>query len=467
MSRGKWTVLLAVLVWALAAAMPPACYGGQETSGPAAPDLSALARQAMPAVGVVVTFDASGKPRSQGTAFFVRADGVGITCHHVLSDAASALVRMENGTFVPVAGKLADDPVRDLALFKVTGKNLPTVSLGDSSALRPGQRVVGITAPEGLGNTVADGLVSAVRELSSGPLVQVTVPLSPGSSGGPIFDLSGRVVAVAAAVLTEGQALNFAIPINAAKPLLAQPGRLTPLAAAKQPADMEDWLRKHPTTAGQATYDLWLRGGMGLYADGRYQEALEHLRAALALDPSPYPAHCCLGTTYVKLRRYQEALEAYKQAIRLKPDLAEAHLGLGMAYGLLGRYQEALEEHKQAIRLKPDYAEAHMNLGVAYVGLRRYQEALEAEKQAIRLKPDFAEAHMNLGAAYVGLRRYQEALEAEKQAIRLKPDDVKAHYNLGVAYWSLGDRGAALEEYRILKDLDPSLAGGLFGLLYP
>ena len=74
---------------------------------------------------------------------------------------------------------------------------------------------------------------------------------------------------------------------------------------------------------------------------------------------------------------------------------------------------------------------------------------------------------MNLGAAYVGLRRYQEALEAEKQAIRLKPDDVKAHYNLGVAYWSLGDRGAALEEYRILKDLDPSLAGGLFGLLYP
>ena len=92
------------------------------------------------------------------------------------------------------------DPARDLALFKVTGKNLPTVPLGDSSTLRPGQRVVVITAPEGLENTIADGLVSAVRELPSGPLAQVTVPPSPGSLGGPIFDLSGRVVAVAAAV---------------------------------------------------------------------------------------------------------------------------------------------------------------------------------------------------------------------------------------------------------------------------
>ena len=163
MGRGKWAVLLAVLVWALAAAMAPACYGGQEFPSRAAPDLSALARQARPAVGVLVTFDADGEPLSQGTAFFVRANGVGITCHHVLSDAASALVRMENGAFFPVEGKLAADPVRDLTLFKVAGKNPPTVPLGDSSTLRPGQRLVAITAPEGLQNTIADGLVSAVR----------------------------------------------------------------------------------------------------------------------------------------------------------------------------------------------------------------------------------------------------------------------------------------------------------------
>lgn len=496
MSKSKW-LLLAVLVWVVAAAVGTACYGGQ-----AGPDLSALARQAMPAVGVLVTLDAQGKPLSQGTAFFVRADGVGVTCHHVLEGAASALVRMENGDFFPVEGTLAADPARDLALFKVAGRNLATVPLGDSSTLAPGQRVVAITAPEGLENTVADGLVSAVRELSSGPLVQVTVPLSPGSSGGPIFDLSGRVVAVAAVVLTEGQALNFAIPINAAKPLLAQPGTLTPLAPAERPADLEDWLRERPPSPlGASAFDLWLQG-MDANLNGRYEEAVEHLRAALALDPSLYLAHCCLGSSYGDLGRhqeavaayqqairlepddanahnnlgcaylhvahYQDALEACKEAIRLKPDYAKAHVNLGVAYGELGRYQEAMAAFKQAIRLKPDDAKAHRLLGDAYHGLGRYYEAVDAYKQAIRLKPDDdATAHYNLGGAYGALGRYQEAVEALKQAIRLKPDYAKAHYNLGVAYLILGDRGAALEEFRLLKDLDPGLATNLFDLIYP
>ncbi len=500
MARSSWAALV-VLVCALGAAMGPVCYGGQEASGPAALDLSVLARRAMPAVGVLVTFDANGEPLSQGTAFFVRADGVALTCHHVLSDAASALVRMDNGALFPVEGLLASDPVRDLALLKVAGKDLPTLALGDSSTISPGQRVVAITAPEGLGNTIADGLVSAVRELPAGPLVQLTVPLSPGSSGGPIFDLPGRVVAVAAAVLTEGQALNFAIPINDAKPLLAQPGTLTRLAPAEQPADLEDWLRQRPSSPrGARAYDLWLQG-MDARLDGRYQEAVVHLRAALALDPALYQAHCCLGSSYSQLARLEEAIAAYKQAIRLKPDDAEAHNNLGVAYGKLGRYeeamaayreairlkpddplarynvgatysdqgrwQEAIPAYKEAIRLKPDLAEAHHNLGVAYGHLDRWREALEASKLAIRLRPDYAEAYCNLGAAYGSVGNHQQAVAALKEAIRLKPDDAPAHCNLGVAYVHLGDRSAALEEYRVLLNLDPAWAAKLFALIYP
>ncbi len=503
MNRGKRAVLLAILVWALAAAMGPACYAGQKAAAPAAPDLSALARRARPAVGVVVTFDVKGEPLSQGTAFFVRADGVGLTCQHVLSDAASALVRMENGASFSVKGRLAADPVRDLALFKVTGNNLPTVPLGDSSTLAPGQRVVAITAPEGLGNTVADGLVSAVRELPSGSMVQVTVPLSPGSSGGPIFDLSGRVVAVAAAVLTEGQALNFAIPINAAKSLLAQPGRLTPLAPAKQPANLEDWLRKHPTTSGQASaYDLFVQG---FYAncDGRYSHAVEYLRAAVTLDPAVGlgVGQCCLGNTYFLLGRYQDAISCWEEGIRLYPDFAEAQYQLGLAYYMTSQWQKAADTLKQAIRLKPDNAEARCSLGLAYEKLGCEQEAVDSYRQAVRLKPELAEAHVFLGAACGRLGWHEEAMAAYRQAIRLKPDDARMHFllgqtfgavdryqeemvefkeairlkpdfaeahaGLGVAYLDLGDRGAALEEYRILKSLDAKMAAGLFGLIYP
>jgi len=508
MSESKRAALLAGLMWALAAAMGPVCYGGQEASGPAAPDLSALARQARPAVGVLVTFDADGDPISQGTAFFVRADGVALTCWHVLEGAASASIGMESGASFPVEGILASDPVRDLALFKVAGKGLPCVPLGESSTLRPGQRVVAITAPQGLENTIADGLVSAVRDLPSGSVVQVSVPLSPGSSGGPIFDLSGRVVAVAAAVLTEGQALNFAIPINAAKPLLAKPGTLTPLAPAEQPADLEDWLRQRPTSPSEAAaYDLWLQG-RDANLSCRYEEAVGHLRAGLVLDPSLYQAHCCLGNTYGELGRYEEAIAAFREAIRLKPDYAEAHYnlwvtygklsitygkwdhpeemsqafnqsirlkpdlmrgdyGIGFAYCKVGRYQQEMEASKQAIRLKPDDAEAHYNLGVAYGHLCRWREEAAAYREAIRLKPDYAEAYYNLGVAYGHLCRRREEAAAYREAIRLKPDDVMAHYMLAMAYHYLGDRAAALDEYRLLKDLDPVAAEVLSALLYP
>jgi tetratricopeptide (TPR) repeat protein len=460
MRSGKQAVLLAVLVWTLAAAMGPVCYGGEKDTAPsaAAPDLSALARRARPAVGVLVTFDAKGEPLAQGTAFFVRANGVALTCRHVLEGATSALVRMENGAFFPVEGKLAADPVRDLALLKVAGKDLPTLSLGDSSTLAAGQRVVAVTSPEGLENTVADGLVSAVRELPSGSVVQVSVPLSSGSSGGPLFDLSGKVVAVAAAVLTEGQALNFAIPINAAKPLLAHPGKLTALAPAKEPADLEDWLRERPPSAqGAGAYDLWLQG-MRANFDERYGEAVTHLRAALALDPSHYQAHCCLGSTYGELGRHQEEIAEYKQAIRLKPDDADAHNNLGVAYGNLGRYQEEIAEYREAIRLKPDYALAHLNLGVAYDKLGRYQEEIAEYREAIRLKPAFALAHYNLGLAYGKLDRNQEAVEAFKQAIRLKPDYAEAHYNLGVAYGELGRWQEAAEAFKQAIRLKPDFA---------
>ena len=139
---------------------------------------------------------------------------------------------------------------------------------------------------------------------------------------------------------------------------------------------------------------------------------------------------------------------------------------LGTAYGELGKYEEAIESYKQAIRINPDFRDAHYNLGTAYGELGKYDEAIKSYKQAIRIDPDDAWTHHNLGLAYGKSGKYKEAIDAFKQAIRINTDYAEAHFNLGVACHYSNDRNSALEQYEILKNLDPYLANLLFVEIY-
>ena len=173
------------------------------------------------------------------------------------------------------------------------------------------------------------------------------------------------------------------------------------------------------------------------------------------------------GCSHSNLGRYQEAIEAFKQAIRIKPDHVKAYLNLGIAYADNGQHEEAIISYKNAIRIKPDYTDAHCDLGVTYARQGRHQEAIDAYKQAIRIEPDLAEAHFNLGVNYGKLGRNQDEIVAYQQAIRIKSDFAKAHYNLGVVYLQeVGNKGSALEEYKLLQTLDTELANKLWNLIY-
>jgi len=147
-------------------------------------------------------------------------------------------------------------------------------------------------------------------------------------------------------------------------------------------------------------------------------------------------------------------------------DSAEGLYYAGLIFLWADDYEKALPYFENAAKKDPLFADAYFQIGFCNDSLERYTEAIEAYKQAIRIKPDYADAHNNLGVAYGSLGRYTEEIEAYKQAIRIKPDDAKAHYGLGVAYLIIGDRGSALNEYKILKNLDNNLSNRLFNLIY-
>lgn len=104
------------------------------------------------------------------------------------------------------------DPNHDLALLRATGLHAPTVSLRTSPAVAVGERVFAIGAPEGLELTLSEGIVSGLRQYQDSYVIQTSAPVSPGSSGGGLFDQRGRLVGITSFGLVEGENLNFALP---------------------------------------------------------------------------------------------------------------------------------------------------------------------------------------------------------------------------------------------------------------
>ncbi len=185
-----------------------------------------VAKKESATVVEITVFDQDGKVLSSGSGFIVRADGVLVSNNHVIDGASSASVTLPNGDIFDDVTLLDSDKRRDLVLLKIKALNLLVSRLGDSDAVDVGQHVIAIGNPEGLVRSVSDGIVSAMRQADGFKVIQVTAPVSPGSSGGPLFNDDGQVIGVTSGAM-DGQNLNLAVPINYLKPLLLDIDRRT------------------------------------------------------------------------------------------------------------------------------------------------------------------------------------------------------------------------------------------------
>jgi tetratricopeptide (TPR) repeat protein len=460
------------------------------TLSPAEESLPSMIKRLEPSIVVLLTYNREGKFVGQGSGFFVNREGDVITNYHVLKGASRAEVRMSDGSIYPVNGVIAEDEAGDLIRVSTNiPQNLARPLSIRASLPEVGERIIVMGTPLGLEKTVSDGIVSAVREIPQfGKIIQVTAPISPGSSGSPVVSMNGEVIGVVSFFLMPGQNLNFAIPGDRIAKLTPAEGKTLSereelkeeerLAIAGKFYSMgqgfllaQDYERAIPFFAEAAREnpnlaEAFFQIGYCLGKLGRYSDAIEPYLEAIRIKPNDFDTHNNLCVAYGMVRRYDEAIKACGEAIQIKEDLSEPYNNLGWVYHKIGRYPEAIESCKHAIRLKPDLATAHFNLGNNYMSLKKFEEAIESFKQAIRIKFDYAEGHSNLGAAYNQAGRYQDAIESYKEAIRVKPGLGEAHLNLGMTYLRVGDRGSALEEYKILRSLDKDLADRLFSLIY-
>ncbi len=305
--------------------------------------------QVSPSVVVVDIFDAKGKSIGQGSGAVIGAGQVITNCH-VVQWGKSLQVRQLGKTFK--ATLQYADPDRDLCQLSVPDLQAPSVALGTAKKLRVGQRVYAIGAPQGRELTLSEGLISNLRPYEGSQYIQTSAAISPGSSGGGLFDDQGRLIGITSFQFIEGQNLNFALPV--------------------------DWIGELPKRAQAASVVAkksgldWLNRAVALKQKKDWQGLLKLSLQWVKIQPGSAIAWSVLGVAYRDLEQYDQAIPAFREALRIDPEFAEAWSILGFVYGALNQYDQAIHALREALRIEPESVAVWDHLGMNYAHLKQY-----------------------------------------------------------------------------------------------
>ena len=292
------TILQAAMVSALLAKSPKEIYDENRQS-----------------VVMLLSFSENGSAEALGSGVLIAEKGEIATNLHVIRNSTALVARLWNGSVLVVTGISALDEEMDLAVLRTAGTELQAVTVGDPGTLSVGDEVVSIGNPLGLEGSLGTGVVSGFRDVGPGRLIQTTVPLSPGSSGGGLFDSKGELVGITTASLAGGQGLNFAVSADYLHQLVR-----------KQPAIELGTLggpRTQKTDLGQAQIppapdvDGLIEKAKKYLAAEMFREAEDALVSAKKADEFNSQIHFLLGELWFSQRQFARAVAEFKIAYNL------------------------------------------------------------------------------------------------------------------------------------------------------
>jgi hypothetical protein len=191
-----------------------------------------IAAQARPAV-VLIKASVGGRALGQGSGFIVEPSGLIVSSLHVVSGADAIQVTTASGEVYDNVFFVSADRRKDIVVLKIAGSNLPSLRIGDEQRMAVGERVFVLGHPRGMEGTFSDGLLSAKRVDDGVAFLQITAPISQGSSGGPVLNEQGEVVGIATSIVREGQNLNLAVAARYARGIVAMGERPRPLSEVR------------------------------------------------------------------------------------------------------------------------------------------------------------------------------------------------------------------------------------------
>lgn len=398
--------------------------GARRGSSTPVADRSLTARQiaarVLPSVVLVTTACADTSEVSYGSGFVIRP-GFVATNKHVIECGATSRVKPGGASAERAVASRWLDPERDLALLHVPSLTAPPLPLADTSLLAVGDDIYAAGNPRGFEGTFTRGVISAIRERDE--LVQFDAPVSPGSSGGPIVDARGRVVAITTALHRDAQNLNFGIPSDLLVPLLKRAAKREPSSSSSPRAETTrtDAVTTAPTVSGSPAVRDAL---FALFRDNKYPDP----RAAYEIARD-YLARFGTDARATELRRFITVYDAagddgkYKSSGARMSELLRAK-----------RYDEGFALTRQLLAAAPDSLPLHQEVArAAYVsgvaGTEWEDAARQAAERALRLMEEGATHEQGVPLRYrerwLGWMHYYQGLFT----LRSNPQAAAAHFS--------------------------------------
>ncbi len=475
--------LVAVTVVSRAALGQPSPPPATKSQSPALTGVQ-LFKKVSPSVVKIIAKDEDGHPVATGSGFVIAATSDApsheayrrwvVTNHHVIRAAVHVGVdpapaewqrwtrlRYELGGG-QVDRVIVEDDRADLAVLAALGSDESGLPLADDALPPVGTPVFVISSPEGLKNTLSEGLISGYRDFHDGQRwMQISAPIGGGSSGGPVLTADGKVVGVVVASRLEGQNLNFAVPVGVLRRLLERPPARRPLwkgtSISEEEEDAFEQARSklHRQVCGDDPVaffhlDRWDKCQAQVQAKAESGD-----QSALVVqawnDYERGPPYDCEGFANLKRAikekpRNDEYL-AYYLSGKLTGDTWTCHKCMpGDARGITVHeimrrecYEPAIPLLKKSTQLNPKFGPAFARLAEVYLETERYPEALVAAEFLVALVPNCAEAHLIRGKAFASLGRISAAGEDFAAAMRLRPNWYHLYDEVARAYSRIDD----------------------------
>lgn len=399
--------------------------------------LSKAIKKVENSVFIIYTFDKNEKPISQGSGFFLTSNGVGVTNFHVLSGCYKALIKTKNGDKYSIIKILDFDSRTDLVKFKIDNpvdKIMPALTISPWLPII-GESIFNIGSPMGLEQTVSNGIVSSIRELAPfGNLIQITAPISEGSSGSPLLNMKGEVIGIATLGYTNGQNLNFAV--SALKLRDLNKSRNCILSELNRNTKETDSYKR----------------ALEEYLLGNDLNAKNILNRIIESDSSNHMAYALKGQISIDNGDYGKAIEYFYYALSLDTSNIEYLNSFGVANANYG-YQSggdslsfsiAYDAYSQAIKIDNSYSTAYLNMAwllfnylfsaeisQRVIGEQHVYTALELTNKAIKLNENFANAYSLRGQIKFKLNDNWAALEDINKAIELNSTNYDFYFFRG------------------------------------